>query len=38
MKRVGNTEKIARAAVFLGFEATYTIRAELPIDGGRSQL
>ena len=38
MKRVGNTEEIARAAVFLAFEATYTTGAELPVDGGGSQL
>ena len=38
MKRVGNTEEIAKAAVFLAFEATYTTGAELPVDGGGSQL
>jgi NAD(P)-dependent dehydrogenase (short-subunit alcohol dehydrogenase family) len=38
MKRVGNPEEIAKAAVFLAFEATYTTGAELPVDGGGSQL
>ena len=38
MKRAGNAEEVARAAVFLAFEATYTTGAELPIDGGGSQL
>ena len=38
MKRVGNAEEIARAVVFLAFEATYTTGAELPVDGGGSQL
>ena len=38
MKRVGNAEEIAKAAVFLAFEATYTTGAELPVDGGGSQL
>lgn len=38
MKRVGNAEEIARAVVFLAFEATYTTGAELPVDGGASQL
>jgi len=38
MKRVGNAEEIARAVVFLAFEATYTTGAEIPVDGGASQL
>ena len=38
MKRVGSPEEIAKAAVFLAFEATYTTGAELPVDGGGSQL
>jgi NAD(P)-dependent dehydrogenase (short-subunit alcohol dehydrogenase family) len=38
MKRVGNTEEIAKAVVSLAFEATYTTGAELPVDGGVSQL
>ena len=38
MKRLGNAEEIARAVVFFAFEATYTIGAELPVDGGGSQL
>lgn len=38
MKRLGRTDEIARAVAFLGFEATYTTGAELPVDGGASQL
>ena len=38
MKRVGNAEEIAKAVIFLAFEATYTTGAELPVDGGGSQL
>jgi NAD(P)-dependent dehydrogenase (short-subunit alcohol dehydrogenase family) len=38
MKRLGKAEEIARAVVFLAFEATYTTGAELPVDGGVSQL
>ncbi len=38
MKRAGNAEEVARATVFLAFEATYTTGAELPVDGGGSQL
>lgn len=38
MKRFGTSEEIARAVAFLGFEATYTTGAELPVDGGASQL
>ena len=38
MKRVGNAEEIAKAVVFFAFEATYTTGAELPVDGGGSQL
>lgn len=38
MKRMGQPEEVARAALFLGFDASYTTGAELPVDGGLSQL
>ena len=38
MKRHGTAEEIARAVLFLAFEATYTTGAELPVDGGLSQV
>ncbi|MFY9970093.1 MAG: SDR family oxidoreductase [Roseiarcus sp.] len=38
MKRFGTPEEIAKAALFLAFEATFTTGAELPVDGGWSQL
>lgn len=38
MKRFGTSEEIAKAVAFLAFEATYTTGAELPVDGGWSQL
>ncbi|WP_338868946.1 SDR family NAD(P)-dependent oxidoreductase [Myxococcus stipitatus] len=38
MKRIGEADEVARAALFLGFEATFTTGAELPVDGGISQL
>jgi NAD(P)-dependent dehydrogenase (short-subunit alcohol dehydrogenase family) len=38
MKRLGHPEEVARAAVFLAFEATFTTGADLPIDGGIGQL
>jgi NAD(P)-dependent dehydrogenase (short-subunit alcohol dehydrogenase family) len=38
MKRFGLVDEVARAVAFLGFDATYTTGAELPIDGGYSQL
>ncbi len=38
MKRMGRSEEVARAVVFLAFEATYTTGAELPVDGGASQI
>jgi NAD(P)-dependent dehydrogenase (short-subunit alcohol dehydrogenase family) len=38
MKRFGTSEEVARAALFLAFEATFTTGAELVVDGGMSQL
>jgi NAD(P)-dependent dehydrogenase (short-subunit alcohol dehydrogenase family) len=38
MGRVATSVEVARAAVFLAFDATYTTGAELAVDGGVSQL
>ncbi|UNS97288.1 SDR family oxidoreductase [Streptomyces tubbatahanensis] len=38
MRRMGTPAEIARAVVFLAFDATYTTGAELVVDGGGSQL
>ena len=38
MKRFGTPEEIAKATLFLAFDATFTTGAELPVDGGLSQL
>jgi len=38
MQRFGDPREVAKAAVFLAFEATFTTGAELPVDGGGSQL
>jgi NAD(P)-dependent dehydrogenase (short-subunit alcohol dehydrogenase family) len=38
MKRFGRPEEVAKAVLFLAFEATYTTGLELPVDGGWSQL
>lgn len=38
MKRFGRPEEVARAVLFLAFDATYTTGAELVVDGGRTQL
>ena len=38
MKRFGRPEEIAKAVLFLAFDATFTTGAELPVDGGWSQL
>ena len=38
MKRFGMPEEIAKAVLFLAFDATFTTGAELPVDGGWSQL
>ena len=37
MKRFGRAEEVARAALYLGFEATFTTGAELTVDGGLRQ-
>jgi NAD(P)-dependent dehydrogenase (short-subunit alcohol dehydrogenase family) len=38
MKRIGHAEEIAKAVALLAIDATYTTGAELPVDGGWSQL
>lgn len=38
MKRLGHPEEIARAVAFLAIDATFTTGAEIPVDGGWSQL
>ncbi len=38
MKRWGMSDEIAKAVLFLAFDATFTTGAELPVDGGWSQL
>jgi NAD(P)-dependent dehydrogenase (short-subunit alcohol dehydrogenase family) len=38
MKRWGTSEEIAKAVLFLAFDATFTTGAELAVDGGWSQL
>ena len=38
MKRFGHPEEAAKAVAFLAFDATFTTGAELPVDGGASQL
>lgn len=38
MKRFGTAEEIAKAVLFLAFDATFTTGMELPVDGGWSQL
>ncbi|QSQ17728.1 SDR family oxidoreductase [Myxococcus landrumensis] len=38
MKRIGEADEVARGVLFLGFDATFTTGAELPVDGGISQL
>ncbi|WP_405051549.1 SDR family oxidoreductase [Silvimonas sp.] len=34
MKSLGKSEEIAKAVIFLAFDATFTTGAELPVDGG----
>ena len=38
MKRFGTPEEVAKAVLFLAFDATFTTGVELPVDGGWSQL
>ena len=38
MKRLGQPEEIAKAVAFLAIDATFTTGAEIPVDGGWSQL
>ena len=38
IKRFGTSEEVAKAVIFLAFDATFTTGAELPVDGGASQL
>jgi NAD(P)-dependent dehydrogenase (short-subunit alcohol dehydrogenase family) len=38
MKRLGRPEEVARAALFLAFDATFTTGADLPVDGGVGQV
>ncbi|HEY1782669.1 MAG TPA: SDR family oxidoreductase [Roseiarcus sp.] len=38
MKRFGTPEEVAKAVLFLAFDATFTTGFELPVDGGWSQL
>jgi NAD(P)-dependent dehydrogenase (short-subunit alcohol dehydrogenase family) len=38
MKRFGDTSEVAKAVLFLAFDATYTTGAEIPVDGGAGQL
>jgi NAD(P)-dependent dehydrogenase (short-subunit alcohol dehydrogenase family) len=38
MKRFGKAEEVAKAVLFLAFDATFTTGVELPVDGGWSQL
>ena len=38
MKRHGSADEVARAALFLAFDATFTTGVELPVDGGLAQL
>ena len=38
MKRVGTSEEVAQAALYLAVEATYSSGIELNVDGGAGQL
>jgi NAD(P)-dependent dehydrogenase (short-subunit alcohol dehydrogenase family) len=38
MGRIGSAEEVARAVVFLAFEATFTTGVEFPVDGGLAQI
>jgi NAD(P)-dependent dehydrogenase (short-subunit alcohol dehydrogenase family) len=37
MGRIGHPEEVARAALFLAFDATFSTGIELPVDGGLAQ-
>ena len=37
-KRLGRPDEIAKAVAFLAIDATFTTGAEIPVDGGWSQL
>ena len=38
MRRHGTAEEVARAALFLAFDATFTTGIELAVDGGLQQI
>jgi NAD(P)-dependent dehydrogenase (short-subunit alcohol dehydrogenase family) len=38
MRRMAEAQEVARAVLFLAFDATFTTGAEIPVDGGASQL
>lgn len=38
MQRLGEAEEVAKAIIYLAFDATYTTGTELAVDGGASQL
>ena len=38
MKRHASPDEVARAALFLAFDATFTTGVELPVDGGLAQI
>lgn len=38
MRRFGEPVEVARAILYLGFDATYTTGTELLVDGGASDL
>jgi len=38
MKRFGTSDEIAKAVLFLAFDATFTTGAEFPVDGGWTQI
>jgi NAD(P)-dependent dehydrogenase (short-subunit alcohol dehydrogenase family) len=38
MRRHGSPEEVARAALFLAFDATFTTGIELEVDGGLQQI
>ncbi len=35
---LGTSEEIAKAVLFLAFDATFTTGLEIPVDGGWSQI